>query len=74
MEIKKLLENKEKWWQEIKSLEQEYKKVSTEIEELQNKRSDISFEVQKRLDKIQKEAEKYDQYCFDNKTGEFGEE
>ena len=65
--------NKAKWWQEIKSLEQEYKRNISQIHKLEERQSDILFEVQKRLDNIQKEAEKYDQYCYENKLGEFSE-
>jgi hypothetical protein len=66
MDFKILLIKKAKWWQEIKSLEQEYKRNISEIDELEKRQSDISFEVQKRLDKIQKESEKYDLYCYEN--------
>lgn len=71
MDFKLVQINKVKWWQEIKSLEQEYKRNISQIQQLENRQSDISFEVQNRLDKIQKESEKYNQYCFDNKIGEF---
>lgn len=71
MDFKQLQINKAKWWQEIKSLEQEYKRNASQAVELQKRQSDISFEVQKRLDKMQLETEKYDEYCFENKLGEF---
>lgn len=73
MNFKLVQIKKAKWWQEIKSLEQEYKRNISQIRELEERQSDISFEVQKRLDKMQKEAEKYDQYCFENKLGVFKE-
>ena len=73
MDFKIVQINKAKWWQEIKSLEQEYKRNISQMQQLENRQSDISFEVQKRLDKIQEEAEKYDKYCYENKIGEFGE-
>jgi DNA anti-recombination protein RmuC len=73
MDFKTLQINKAKWWQEIKSLEQEYKRNISQIQQLEERQSDISFEVQKRLENIQKESEKYDQYCYDNKLGEFSE-
>ena len=73
MNFKIVQANKAKWWQEIKSLEQEYKRNISQIQQLEERQSDISFEVQKRLNKIQKEAEKYDQHCYENKLGEFSE-
>lgn len=60
-------------WQEIKSLEQEYKRNISAISKLEARQSDVSFQIQKKLDTIQKLAERYDEHQYRNKLGEFSE-
>ncbi len=73
MNYKEIQIKKAKWWQEIKSLEQEYKRGLSLQKKLQYSLSDISASIQIKINKINKESEKYDSYCFENNEGEFTE-
>ena len=67
---------KAKCWQEIKSLQQEHNRNISQIEQLKERQLIISSEIQNRLDSIQHENEKFDEfdeYCYENKLGEFSE-
>lgn len=69
--MKDYLKRKQKLLAEIKFFEQDYKRNLSQIEEMVEKLSATSFEIQKRWDEIQKQAEKYDEYCYKNNLGEF---
>lgn len=58
-------------WTEIKSLEQEYKRSLEYIDKFQKQCSDTAFEIQKRLDWIQKEAERIDSLMYKHELAEF---
>ena len=61
-------------WAEIKSFEQEYKRSLEYIDKFQKQCSDTAFEIQKRLDWIQKEAERIDSLMYKYDLGEFSPE
>jgi hypothetical protein len=65
---------KEKVWREIKQLEQEYKRNASKMQEITDRQSDISARTLILLAKIDKEGDKYDSYCYENKVGEYAEQ